>query len=125
MTETQSSAEENELCGLYFTVQFQLLWEAAITGESAPVIRESGGDRSAVTGNTRLVTFAEVIAMYLLVWSPTPWTLITPKAPQLSPEEQKRYAREQVQIDIFRDGLPGVARVFAHLSVACRPVTAR
>ena len=27
--------------------------EAAITGESAPVIRESGGDRSAVTGGTR------------------------------------------------------------------------
>ncbi|MBA1189832.1 potassium-transporting ATPase subunit KdpB [Pseudomonas entomophila] len=30
--------------------------EAAITGESAPVIRESGGDRCAVTGNTRLVS---------------------------------------------------------------------
>lgn len=30
--------------------------EAAITGESAPVIRESGGDRSAVTGNTRLMS---------------------------------------------------------------------
>ena len=30
--------------------------EAAITGESAPVIRESGGDRSAVTGNTWLVS---------------------------------------------------------------------
>ena len=27
--------------------------ESAITGESAPVIRESGGDRSAVTGGTR------------------------------------------------------------------------
>lgn len=30
--------------------------EAAITGESAPVIRESGGDRSAVTGGTTLVS---------------------------------------------------------------------
>src|SRR5436190_423005 len=29
--------------------------EAAITGESAPVIRESGGDRSAVTGGTRVI----------------------------------------------------------------------
>ena len=29
--------------------------EAAITGESAPVIRESGGDRSAVTGGTRVL----------------------------------------------------------------------
>src|SRR5208337_1529781 len=30
--------------------------EAAITGESAPVIRESGGDRSGVTGGTRVVS---------------------------------------------------------------------
>ena len=30
--------------------------EAAITGESAPVIRESGGDRSAVTGGTQVIS---------------------------------------------------------------------
>src|ERR1022692_2226910 len=30
--------------------------ESAITGESAPVIRESGGDRSAVTGGTRVTS---------------------------------------------------------------------
>jgi potassium-transporting ATPase ATP-binding subunit len=30
--------------------------ESAITGESAPVIRESGGDRSAVTGGTRVLS---------------------------------------------------------------------
>ena len=30
--------------------------ESAITGESAPVIRESGGDRSAVTGGTKLLS---------------------------------------------------------------------
>ena len=30
--------------------------ESAITGESAPVIRESGGDRSAVTGDTKLLS---------------------------------------------------------------------
>ncbi|HAE46355.1 MAG TPA: potassium-transporting ATPase subunit B, partial [Tistrella mobilis] len=32
-----------------------------ITGESAPVIRESGGDRSAVTGGTRVVSDAIVV----------------------------------------------------------------
>ncbi|KQP72582.1 potassium-transporting ATPase subunit B [Methylobacterium sp. Leaf111] len=32
--------------------------EAAITGESAPVIRESGGDRSAVTGGTQVLSDA-------------------------------------------------------------------
>ncbi len=35
--------------------------ESAITGESAPVIRESGGDRSAVTGGTRLLSDQLVI----------------------------------------------------------------
>ena len=33
-----------------------LIDESAITGESAPVIRESGGDRSAVTGGTRVLS---------------------------------------------------------------------
>ncbi len=68
------------------------------------------------TADNHLVTFAEVLAMYLLVWSPTPWTLIALQPPQLSTEEQARYAREQVQIDLFQGGLPGVARVFSHLS---------
>ncbi|NWC49273.1 alkaline phosphatase family protein [Pseudomonas edaphica] len=68
------------------------------------------------TADNHLVTFAEVLAMYLMVWSPTPWTLITPQPPSLSTPEHLRYDHEQVQVDRFRDGLPGVARVFAHLS---------
>ncbi|WP_320054494.1 potassium-transporting ATPase subunit KdpB [uncultured Acetobacteroides sp.] len=35
--------------------------ESAITGESAPVIRESGGDRSAVTGGTKVISDRVVI----------------------------------------------------------------
>jgi K+-transporting ATPase ATPase B chain len=35
--------------------------ESAITGESAPVIRESGGDRSAVTGGTRVISDRVVV----------------------------------------------------------------
>lgn len=35
--------------------------ESAITGESAPVIRESGGDRSAVTGGTRVISDSIVV----------------------------------------------------------------
>ena len=35
--------------------------ESAVTGESAPVIRESGGDRSAVTGGTRVLSDRIVI----------------------------------------------------------------
>ena len=36
--------------------------ESAITGESAPVIRESGGDRSAVTGGTKVLSDRIVVA---------------------------------------------------------------
>ncbi len=47
--------------------------ESAVTGESAPVIREAGGDRSAVTGGTRLLSDWLVIRV-----TPTParafWT---------------------------------------------------
>jgi K+-transporting ATPase ATPase B chain len=35
--------------------------ESAITGESAPVVRESGGDRSAVTGGTRVISDRVII----------------------------------------------------------------
>ena len=35
--------------------------ESAITGESAPVIRESGGDRSSVTGGTKVLSDRIVI----------------------------------------------------------------
>jgi potassium-transporting ATPase ATP-binding subunit len=35
--------------------------ESALTGESAPVIRESGGDRSAVTGGTRVLSDSLVV----------------------------------------------------------------
>ncbi len=37
--------------------------ESAITGESAPVIRESGGDRSAVTGGTKVLSDKVVICI--------------------------------------------------------------
>ena len=37
--------------------------ESAITGESAPVIRESGGDRSSVTGGTKVLSDRVVIAI--------------------------------------------------------------
>ena len=37
--------------------------ESAITGESAPVIRESGGDRSAVTGGTRVLSDRIIVSI--------------------------------------------------------------
>ncbi len=40
--------------------------ESAITGESAPVVRESGGDRSAVTGGTRVISDCLIVRVATL-----------------------------------------------------------
>ncbi|WP_065257670.1 alkaline phosphatase D family protein, partial [Pseudomonas bananamidigenes] len=89
--------------------------------ESNETLRERffGGARkpifSSSSADNHLVTFAEVMAMYLLVWSPTPWTLIDPQMPALRPERRKRYVLEQTRIDTFKAGLGNVARALAHL----------
>lgn len=88
---------------------------------STEALREKffGGVRkpifTTVSAENHLITFAELLAMYLLVWSPTPWRLIEVEVPQLAAEEQDRYRAEQHHIDAFVAGLPGVARLFAHL----------
>jgi K+-transporting ATPase ATPase B chain len=47
--------------------------ESAVTGESAPVVRESGGDRSAVTGGTTVLSDRLVIRVTRSPASPS-WT---------------------------------------------------
>lgn len=44
------AADGEIICGI------AMVDESAVTGESAPVVRESGGDRSAVTGGTRVIS---------------------------------------------------------------------
>ncbi len=89
--------------------------------ESNETLRERffGGARKPIftssSADNHLVTFAEVMAMYLLVWSPIPWTLIAPQPPALTPARRERYALEQTRIDGFKAGLGGVARALAHL----------
>lgn len=89
--------------------------------ESNETLRERffGGARKPIftssSADNHLVTFAEVMAMYLLVWSPVAWTLINPAAPSLTPERLQRYTLEQTRIDGFKAGLGNVARALAHL----------
>lgn len=89
--------------------------------ESNETLRERffGGARKPIftssSADNHLVTFAEVMAMYLLVWSPTCWTLISPQPPALTAERQQRYALEQSRIAAFKAGLGGVGRALAHL----------
>lgn len=67
------------------------------------------------SAHNHLVSLGEVLAMYLLVWSPVPWTLIELQMPALDEETAQRYACEAACIESFRKGLPQVARGLAHL----------
>ncbi|CAE6904261.1 Isoleucyl-tRNA synthetase [Vibrio sp. B1REV9] len=72
-----------------------------------------------------LISFAEFFAMYLLVWSPIPWTLINRDrildlgfsigGKQLSPKWQQHWRDEKVHIDAFISGLNNVQRLLAHI----------
>jgi hypothetical protein len=86
----------------------ETLRERFFGGVEKPVFTTSSADN-------HLVTCAEVLAMYLLVWSPVPWTLLQAEMPELSAGKAERYQRERQRIEDFRGGLAGVARALAHL----------
>ncbi len=86
----------------------ETLRERFFGGVEKPVFTTSSADN-------HLVTCAEVLAMYLLVWSPTPWTLLDAEMPALSATEVPRYQAERGHIEAFRGGLGQVARALAHL----------
>lgn len=66
--------------------------------------------------HNHLVTLAEVMALYLLSWSPVPWQLVgEPAMPPLSEEHRARWHREQHALDGFCRDLPRAARLFAHV----------
>ncbi|MCE8032826.1 MAG: alkaline phosphatase family protein [Halomonas sp.] len=89
--------------------------------ESNSALRERffGGVRKPIfttaNAHNHLITFAEVIAMYLLAWSPVPWRLIETAPPPLDDEWQQRFQTEQAIIGRFVEGLPACARLLAHL----------
>ena len=64
--------------------------ESAITGESAPVIRESGGDRSAVTGGTRVLSDRIVVEITLEPRRDLPRPDDRPRRGRLAPEDAQR-----------------------------------
>ncbi|SEJ35783.1 hypothetical protein SAMN04244572_03665 [Azotobacter beijerinckii] len=70
---------------------------------------------TSASAHNHLITLGEVLAMYLLVWSPVPWTLIRPQPPALEAPCGERYAEEQAALDEFRAQLPQAARTLAHL----------
>ncbi|GAB3283616.1 alkaline phosphatase family protein [Parahaliea aestuarii] len=73
------------------------------------------------TANARnhLITLAEMLVMYLLVWSPTLWRCGTCGMPKgLDQEEQDLYRKQDDAVEGFAEGLAAVQRLFAHIPVA-------
>lgn len=90
-----------------------------IRSNEALIERFFGGVRKPVftTANAQnhLISLAEVMAMYLLVWSPVCWRLIDVTQPVLSGENTNTYLEQQAVIDEFVSGLPRASRALAHL----------
>jgi hypothetical protein len=71
------------------------------------------------SAHNHLITLAEVLAMYLLVWSPAPWRGLELDAPDnLDAGRRELFANELTALNAFVAELPAVRRVFAHLPVA-------
>ncbi|MGR7922630.1 alkaline phosphatase D family protein [Zobellella denitrificans] len=84
------------------------LRERFFEGARKPIFTTSSADN-------HLITLAEVLAMYLLVWSPEPWRLLPDTRPELAGELAQRYQGERERLVAFVEGLPVVRRLLAHL----------
>ncbi|MCY7295697.1 alkaline phosphatase family protein [Alteromonas sp. a30] len=65
--------------------------------------------------DNHLITAAEVYAMYLLVWSPELWSFVDLDMHNVAPKFKEQYESEKVIIESFKQELPAVRRVFAHI----------
>ncbi|HEY8056383.1 MAG TPA: potassium-transporting ATPase subunit KdpB [Terriglobales bacterium] len=74
--------------------------ESVITGESAPVIRESGGDRSAVTGGTRVLSDALAIRI-----TSNPGETFLDRMIALVEGAQRQKAPNEIALNILISGL--------------------
>src|ERR1700730_10171867 len=87
--------------------------ESAITGESAPVIREAGGDRSAVTGGTKLLSDRLVIEV-----TQEPGKSFLDRMIALVEGAERRKTPNQIALNIL---LAGLTITFVAAVVTLRP----
>ena len=87
--------------------------ESAITGESAPVIRESGGDRSAVTGGTRVLSDRIVVEI-----TQEPGHSFLDRMIALVEGAERRKTPNEIALSIL---LSGLTIVFLAVVVTLRP----
>ena len=72
---------------------------------------------TSVNANNHLISFAEVMAMYILVWSDTIWPLINTENANISPRFTEKYQHESKVLDNFQSTLVNVRRALAHIPV--------
>ena len=87
--------------------------ESAITGESAPVIREAGGDRSAVTGGTRVLSDRIVVEV-----TQEPGKSFLDRMISLVEGAERRKTPNEIALNIL---LAGLTIVFLAAVVTLRP----
>ena len=87
--------------------------ESAVTGESAPVIRESGGDRSAVTGGTRVLSDRIVVEV-----TQEPGESFLDRMISLVEGAERRKTPNEIALGIL---LAGLTLIFLVVTVALRP----
>jgi potassium-transporting ATPase ATP-binding subunit len=87
--------------------------ESAITGESAPVIRESGGDRSAVTGGTRVTSDRIVVEI-----TQEPGQSFLDRMIRLVEGAARRKTPNEVALNIL---LAGLTLIFVVVTATLRP----
>ena len=87
--------------------------ESAITGESAPVIREAGGDRSAVTGGTRVLSDRIVVEV-----TSEPGSTFLDRMIRLVEGAERQKTPNEIALDIL---LAGLTIVFLFATVTLRP----
>ena len=87
--------------------------ESAITGESAPVVRESGGDRSAVTGGTRVLSDRIVVEI-----TQEPGQSFLDKMIFLVEGAERRRTPNEIALNIL---LVGLTLVFLAVVASLRP----
>ncbi|MBK9968155.1 MAG: potassium-transporting ATPase subunit KdpB [Holophagales bacterium] len=87
--------------------------ESAITGESAPVIREAGGDRSAVTGGTKVLSDRIVVEI-----TSEPGSTFLDRMIKLVEGAERQKTPNEIALDIL---LAGLTIVFLFATVTLRP----
>ncbi|MBA4743592.1 MAG: alkaline phosphatase family protein, partial [Azoarcus sp.] len=71
------------------------------------------------SAHNHLITLAEILAMYLLAWSPSVWEGLDLEPPAtLDADSRALFEHERSLLDGFVRALPAVRRLFAHLPVA-------